>query len=149
MQDSVDCLVYYNPPAQELGLPTWVPNWRDPSIRHLLVPYAKQKSAIGLPDLHLKRTYSLSADVTSQKRRISFAIPQRPKFVPEGFCIGNVAITRPLHYQDAIDNSESNHSRERETENLQVDYGLTGEIILEAVSRTIAADVAKKGLPRE
>ncbi len=137
-------------PARELGLPTRVPNWRDPSIRRLLVPYAKQKSAIGLPDLHyLERMYSPSADVTTQKRRISFAIPQRPKLVTEGFCIGNVAITRPLHYQDALDNSESNHSRERETENLQGDYGLTGEIILEAFSRTIVADVAKKGPPRE
>lgn len=147
-QGSLECLGYCNPSVQYPGFPTWVPNWRDPSVRHPLAYYTKQNPGTGIPDLHLKRMYSPSADVTSQKRRISFSVPQRPKLVTEGLCIGTVVAARSPHYQDALD-SENDILRGWEPDNLQDVYGPTGETILEAFSRTIVADMAKKGPLRE
>ena len=148
-RDSLECLGYCNLSAQDPGLPTWVPNWAHPSVRHPLAYYAKQKSGIGGSDLNLKRMYSPSADVTSQKRHLSFSIPQRPELITEGFCVGRaLAISLP-HHQDAIDDSDSETLRKWEPGNLQGIYAPTGETILEAFSRTIVADVAKNGPSRE
>ena len=142
---SLECLGYCNASA---GLPTWVPNWGHPSLRHPLAYYAKRKSGIGNSNLDLKRMYSPSADVKSQKRHLSFSIPQSPKLVTEGFCIGHAVTISPPNYQDAIDDSKS-VLRIWEPENLQGIYAPTGETILEAFNRTIVADVAKNGRSRE
>ena len=141
---SLECLGYCNPSVRAPELPTWVPSWRDPSVRHPFAYYLKQKSGIGGQDLLLKRMYSSSADVISQKRHISFSIPHRPKLVTEGFCVGNVALGRPPHYQGAI-----HVLRDWEPENAGNIYAPTGETILEAFSRTVVADVAKEGPLRE
>lgn len=143
-QGSFECLGYCNPSARDPDLSTWIPNWHDPSVRHPLAYHSKQKSGFGGPNLFLKRMYSSSADVTSQKRRIDLSIPQRPRLVTEGFCVGNVVVTRPPHYHDAI-----HVLTEREPDNPQDIYRPTGETILEAFSHTVVADVAKKGPLRE
>ena len=146
---SLECLGYCNASAQEPGLPSWVPNWGHPSLRHPLAYYAKQKSGIGGSEINLKRMYSPSADVTSQKRHLSHSIPQSPKLITEGFCIGRAVTISPPHYQETIDDTKSKFLRKWEPEDLQAIYAPTGETILEAFSRTIVADVAKKGPLRE
>ena len=143
-QGSFECLGYCNPSARDPDLSTWIPNWHDPSVRHPLAYHLKQKSGVGAPNLFLERMYSASANVTSQKRRIDLSIPQRPRLVTEGFCVGDVVVTRPPHYQDAI-----HVLKEWEPDNPQDIYRPTGETILEAFSRTVVADVAKKGPLRE
>ena len=148
-QGSLECLGYCNASAQDPGLPTWVPNWNHPSVRHPLAYHAKQKSGIGGPDPKLERMYSPSADVTSKIRHLSFSIPQRPKLITEGICIGRAVTISPPHYQVAVEDSESEILRKWEPGNLQCIYTPTGETILDAFSRTIVADVAKSGPSRE
>lgn len=146
---SLECLGYCNPSSRDLDLPSWVPNWRDPSVRHPFAYLSKHRPSICASDPAAKRIYSSSADVTSQKRHLSFSKLQKPKLVTEGFCIGKAVATGLPYYQDANRDSESDVIREWEPENLQGVYEPTGETILEAFSRTIVADVAKKGPLRE
>ena len=146
---SLECLGYCTPSLRDSDLPSWVPDWRYPSARHPLAKWSKHKPDFGNPDLVDKRIYSASADVTSQKRHLSFSISQNPKLVNEGFCIGKVMTAGLPFYQDATQGFESDVLRGWEPENLEKIYRPTGETNLEAFSHTIVGDVAKKGHLRE
>lgn len=146
---SLECLGYCNPSLRNSELPSWVPDWRYPGVRHPFAKWSKHKPDFGDPDLVDKRIYSSSADVTSQKRHLSISIFQNPKLFNEGIRIGEVMTAGLPFYQNAIHGFESDILRGWEPENLQLVYGPTGETNFEAFSHTIVADVAKRGSLRE
>lgn len=59
---SPECLGHCNPSSQDSDLPSWVPDWRDPGVRHPLAKWSRHKPGSGNPDIVEKRFYSFSAD---------------------------------------------------------------------------------------
>ena len=141
---SLECLGYCNP-SRDPQLPSWVPNWRVPSVRHPLAYWSKHRPEIGAPDSIATRMYSSSGNLISQNCPLSFLILHEAKLVTEGCCIGKAVTVGPPY----LDDSDSNVMSAWEPEILQGVYGPTGETVLEAFSRTIVADVEKNGTLRK
>ena len=106
-RDSLECLGYCNPSSRDLELPSWVPNWSDPSARHPLAYSSKHRSKIGGLYPLVKKIYFPSADRTCQKRHVLFSILQAPKLVIEGFCMDKIMATSLPYYPDAAHASKS------------------------------------------
>lgn len=122
-----------------------VPDWCNPGDRQTSVSWSRHKPESGNPDLAVKRIYSSSANIKSQKRHLSFSIlrNQNPK---DTACVGKIRIASLPFYQDAIHGFESEVMRGWEPENLQLIYGPRWETNIGAFGHSIVADIAKKGL---
>jgi hypothetical protein len=147
-QGSLECFGYWETSSRDQELPSWVPDWRIPGVRHPLAVFSRHRSDLVDAGLDAERIYSASADQTFQKNH-RFLILQKRKLVIEGFRIGTVVTVGLPFLLDSVKCSSSDVIRSWEPNNLEEIYGPTGETMFEAFSRTIVADVAKKGRLRE
>lgn len=145
-EDTLECFGYWNAALRDPAMPSWVPDWRIPGIRHPLAVYSRHRVDVDEPARDVERIYSASGDrALWQQHHLHLPVIQGRKLIVEGFCIGTaLTVCRPNNMETSS-YPVGDTIKSWEPRNLDGIYAPTGETILEAFSRTIVADVAKQG----
>ncbi|RDL39281.1 uncharacterized protein BP5553_03621 [Venustampulla echinocandica] len=147
-QGSIKCLGYCNPSFRDPDLPSWVPDWRNPGVSHPLAVYPEHRAEIDDLGHVIPPIYLASGEGTFRKAHMGVSVREK-QLVIEGVCLGTATIVGLPNYLDASNIHMGDILRGWEPKNLQGIYEPTGETVAEAFSRTLVADVAKKGRSRK
>lgn len=141
-QASFDCLGYCKFSLRDTNLPSWVPDWSNPSTSHPLAKYETKKIYDSEPR-HLYQITAVPAAFFADHSRTPYILNDQI-LVVSGFCVDVIHEVKPCNLLEPTDTKTDSIMSWVLGKETDV-YKPTGETIPKAFSQTLVADVAKNG----